>query len=179
MEKLILEAKNGNKDSFTKLIISIENDLYKIARMRFSCEADIEDAVQETIIQSYKSIKKLKKPECFKAWIIKILINNCNKIYKKNNKNIEYVEEMSTGLDIYDNNDAIISNLEFYSLIKELSYKERITLILYYSKDFTTKQISKILHEPESTIRNRISRAKIKIKKLYDKGGEYYGEHRK
>ena len=34
----------------------------------------------------------------------------------------------------------------------------------------TTKEISKILKEPESTIRNRISRAKIKLKNLY-KGG--------
>lgn len=178
MENLINEAKRGNKEAFTKLIISIEHDLYKIARMRFSCEADIEDAVQETIIQTFKSIKKIKKPEYFKTWIIKVLINNCNKIYKKNSKNIEYMEEISDGLDSYDNNDTLISDLEFYTLIKDLSYKERITLILYYSKDFTTKQISKILSEPESTIRNRISRAKIKIKKNYDKG-EYHGEYRK
>ena len=51
MENLILEAINGNELAFDKLIISIEKDLYKIARMRLNYEEDIEDAVQETIIQ--------------------------------------------------------------------------------------------------------------------------------
>ena len=32
MENLINEAKKGNKEAFTQLIISMEQDLYKIAR---------------------------------------------------------------------------------------------------------------------------------------------------
>lgn len=173
MENLINEAKKGNKEAFTQLIISMEQDLYKIARMRFSCEADIEDAVQETIIQTFRSIKKIKSPEYFKTWIIKVLINKCNKIYRKKEKYLEYIEELSDDTDSYDDNDILISKLDFYTLIKHLNYKERIAIILYYSEDLTTKQISKILKEPESTIRNRISRAKIKIKKIYDKGENY------
>lgn len=173
MEDLINRAQKGNKEAFTQLIISVEQDLYRIARMRFSCEDDIEDAVQETIIQTYKSIKKIKNPEYFKTWIIKVLINKCNKLYKKKQRNLEYIEDISIDYYSYDNNDVLASNLDFYTLIKDLNYKERISLILYYAEGFTTKQISKILKEPESTIRNRLSRSKIKIKNNYDKGENY------
>lgn len=59
MEELILSAQNGNEEAFTKLILSINDDLYKIAKTRISNEDGIADAVQETMIETYKSIKKL------------------------------------------------------------------------------------------------------------------------
>ena len=83
MEQLIKLAKEGNQEAFTKAILLIEDELYKIARARLDCESDIEDAVQETIIEAFYSLKKLRKIEYFKTWIIRILINKCNRIYKK------------------------------------------------------------------------------------------------
>lgn len=45
MEELVEESKKGNEEAFTKLMISLENDLYKIARMRLRCKDDINEAV--------------------------------------------------------------------------------------------------------------------------------------
>ena len=103
MENLILEAINGNELAFDKLIISIEKDLYKIARMRLNYEEDIEDAVQETIIQVYRNIPKVKQPQYFKTWVVRILINNCNKIYKKTllEKKVQYNEKFVEKNNLY------------------------------------------------------------------------------
>ncbi len=175
MEELIKKAQQGDEECFTAIIIEIEQNLYKVARMRLNCNDDIDEAIQETIIQAFKSIKKLKKTEFFKSWIIKILINNCNKIYLKKIKHptIEYNEKLDN--DTYSS-DININNLDFYILIKTLNYKERISLTLRYLEDLTTKEISKILHEPESTIRNRISRAILKLKKII-KESDYNGSY--
>lgn len=62
MEELILSAQKGDEKAFTELIMLISDDLYKIAKTRISNEADIADAVQETMIETYKSIKKLNDP---------------------------------------------------------------------------------------------------------------------
>ena len=86
MEELILKAQKGDKEAFTEIILAFENDLYKIAKTRIINEADIEDAIQETMIETYKSIKKLKEPKKLKKWLIKILINKCNRIYKRKYK---------------------------------------------------------------------------------------------
>ena len=59
MEELVKRAQNGDKETFTELILEIRNDLYKIAKCRLYSEDDIEDAIRETMIKSYKSIKKL------------------------------------------------------------------------------------------------------------------------
>lgn len=173
MEELIEEAKKGNEEAFTKIIINLEKDLYKIARARFSSDDDICEVVQETIIATFNNIKKLKKPEYLKTWIIKILINNCNKLYRKKIKSekiFEYNEDLLEETYSKNEYEILIDNLSFENLIKNLKYNERITLMLYYMENLTTKEIGRILKEPESTIRNRISRAKIKLRKELEKG---------
>ena len=80
LEELIKKAKNGDKGAFTDLIINIQDELYKIARMRLSSEEDIDDAIQETMISAFYGIKHLKHTQYFKTWIIKILINKLARI---------------------------------------------------------------------------------------------------
>ncbi len=175
MEELIKRAQDGEEDAFTQIIVSMEGELYKVARTRLECEDDINEAVQETIIQTFKSIKKVKEPRFFKTWLIKILINNCNKVYNKRKKNrtFEYDENV-----IYDEGYSSIEEsndkMDFFFMIKKLNYNERIALTLYYVEKFTTKEISKILKEPESTIKNRILRAKNKLRMEFE-GGIYNG----
>ncbi len=150
----------------------MENDLYKIARMRLVSEDDVNEAVQETIIETFKNLKKLRKIEYFKTWIIKILINKCNHLYKKeknNNLFVKYDEEnINNNLKAPNYSEKILEKLDFEILIQNLNYEERISLTLYYLENLTTKEISKILKKPDSTIRNQISRGRQKLKKILE-----------
>lgn len=87
MEELINRAKKGDIEAVTNLIYDIKEDLYKIAKTRLYRLDDVEDAFQETVLEVYDSIKKLRNPDKFKNWIIIIFINKCNKIYRRNKKN--------------------------------------------------------------------------------------------
>ena len=95
MEALVKRAQKGEKEAFTELILEIRNDLYKIAKCRLHSEDDIEDAVQETMIKAFKSIKKLNKKQSYKKWIISILINECVNVYKKNKNEIQLKEAIN------------------------------------------------------------------------------------
>lgn len=158
LDKLVIRAKKGDKLAFNELILYYQNDMYRIARSRLDCEDDICDAIQETILSAYQSIHKLIKVKSFKSWLIKILINHCNKIYKIN-KNEKY---------IYTENDldlsySLDSNIEFINLMNSLSREERTICILYYQDQYSTKEISKILRINHNTIRSKILRAKQKL----------------
>ena len=177
MEELIKRAKEGDKDAFTQAVLLIKNNLYKIAKVRTSNEDDIQDIMQDTMIDAYKYIKKLKEQNKFKPWIIKILINNCNKYYKKyylqENYDLEFYKENIK----YNNNEQLIEDtLNFYEMIKQLKYEERIIIVLYYGEKYTIKEISNILNVNENTIKTRLSRAKEKVKNTYEgKGGRING----
>ena len=172
LEELILMAQAGDEEAFTNMILYIKDDLYKIAKTRIANETDIEDAIQETMIETYKSIKKLNDPNKFKKWVIKILINKCNRIYRK-----KYTTEIS--IDEYNietlksNNIIDVENkLNFYDIIKILNYEERLIIILYYMEDYSVKEIKSILKMNENTINTHLYRARQKLKKNYG-GNEY------
>ena len=172
MEELIKQAKCGNEKAFIELIDSIKIDLYKIARTRLMVNDDIEDAVQETMIEAFNSLKKLRNNNLFKKWIIKILINKCNKMYKKRMNNISY-EELDAEKFVGNNfTEHEISDLEFDDMLNTLNYDEKIAVVLYYLEDYTTKDISKILKTSENTIKSRLRRAKVKMKENYEREGE-------
>lgn len=172
MEELIPLAQAGNENAFIEIVMLIKNDLYKIAKSRLSNEADIDDAIQETMLETYKSIKKLNDPNKFKKWIIKILINKCNRIYRKKYKNDISLDDYNLdNINLNTIND-IESKLNFYDLIKILNYEERIIIILYYMEDYPVKEIKNILNMKENTINTHLYRARQKIKNKF--GGNLY-----
>ncbi len=175
-EELIIQAKSGNKEAFTELILHISNDLYKIGKTRLYEDSDINDAIQETMIKAYKNLKKLKEISNFKSWIIKILINECNKIYIKKYKKEKLIEKIKTAENInrIDNSTTSIdSKINFELLIDKLNHEEKLIVILYYNNKYSCSEIAEILNMNINTVKSRLKRAKEKVKKYYN-GGVFY-----
>lgn len=160
MEELVEKAKNNDKTAFSELIMTIKKELYLIAKTKLKNDDDIGDAIQETIFKSYKNIKKLRDNSMFKTWLIKILINECNNIYRKKSKfTISYEEnEMEKYLSTNDESE----NTEFEILIKDLDNEEKLILTLYYCSKYTVKEISKIRRIKENTIKSKMARKCIR-----------------
>lgn len=166
-DALVNNAISGDKEAFSNLIKECEIELYRIAKARLYNESDVEDAIQETIIHAFKSIKKLKNGKFFKTWLIKILINNCNVIYKEKKWNKSLIEYQDNMINTDNHLDFIEDGIDFNNIMKVLNYNERIAITLFYTQGYTNKQIGKILNVSENTIKARISRARDKIKKIY------------
>lgn len=157
-------------------MLLLKSDLYKIAKARLKNDEDIYDVIQETMIEAFNSIKKLRQIDCFKSWIIKILINKSNNLYKKKSKNrvipFEEIENYN-----YSNNylNSIEETLDFEFICKNLNYNDRIIMLLYYTEKYTDKEIGKILNLKENTVKTKRVRAKQKIKNILKLGGKYDG----
>lgn len=164
--ELINKSVKKDEKAFKELIHLIQPEMYKIAKIKLKKEEYIYDAIQETIILIYKHLKKLKHKEWFRTWAMRILINECNKIYKKIEKKLAkfttYNEENTMQYESFENIEAEIN---MNKLLECLNDYEKIVVELYYKDNYTTKEISDILNEPEGTIKSRICRAKDKIKK--------------
>lgn len=104
------------------------------------------------MIETYKSIKKINQPEKFKKWVIRVLINKCNRIYRRKYKKDISIDESNMNSLSTNNINDIESNLNFYDVIKNLKYEERIIVVLYYMEDYSVKEIKDILKMNENTI---------------------------
>lgn len=161
MTDLVKKAKAGDKNAFNSLILEYQDTLYRIAKARLNSEEDVCDAVQNTLISAYKSLKNLKNDNYFKTWIIRILINECNDFYARQGKDDLSFEVLESHKSLVSKDFTNNFNMEY--LIEFLSKEEQTILTLYYAEDYNEKEIAKILGIKYATIRTKIKRAKEKI----------------
>lgn len=175
MKDLIKKIQAGDEYAFKQLTATIESELYRVAKTRLNNYEDIKDAMQNTMIIIYEKSKKIRNIEYFKTWMFKVLINECNKIYNFNKKNMELYNQVIADINFntYDNNiQDIQDKLSFDSFINKLNYEERIVITLYYNSNLTCKQISNILKTNINTVKSRLTRGKHKLKKYYEENIE-------
>jgi len=157
-------AKQGDKEAFLSLIDENKLNIYRVAKGMLREEKDIEDAIQNTIIKAYSNIKTLKQNEYFRTWLIKVLINECNMILRRNKKTVAIDSVMENEPDV-DN----FKDLDLTASVNSLSEDLRVVIVLFYFEDMSQKDIANLLDIPEGTVKSRLTRAR---KKLYEILGE-------
>lgn len=168
LEELLDKAIRKDIDALEKILQSINSDLYRVAKAKLDNEEDIKDAITEMTIDVYKNIHKLKEKRYFKTWVIKILINKCNDIYRANNRQFKiFTKFLNSRISKEERNytDKIDEKLDFESYFKVLNEDERIVIVLHYNNRYTVGEISDILNINVNTIKSRLTRGKQKIEK--------------
>lgn len=171
MEEL-KRAKQGDAAAFEALVNTVKVKLYKTGMAILKNDDDTCDAIQETLISAYTNLNKLEHEEYFATWIVRILINKCYDIIKKNKKvmNINQkmeLDENATYYDVYNEE----SNVE--KALSSIDSDLKVVTVLYYYDDFSVKEISEIINIPEGTVKSRLSRAREKLYEiLKEKEGE-------
>ncbi|SHK55995.1 RNA polymerase sigma-70 factor, ECF subfamily [Clostridium cavendishii DSM 21758] len=153
-------AINGDKTAFINLIEKYKLDMYKIGRGLLSCDEDVGDAMQETVVKAFKNIGKLKNRNSFKGWLLKIMVNECHNILKSKGKYI-VTEEAIVNASYTD--EYKVETEHVRKAIKSLDEEFRDVVILYYYNDLNINDISNTLDIPEGTVKSRLSRARKKL----------------
>ena len=73
------KARNGNVDEIGNLLMENMKSMYRVAFSILKTEEEISDAISNTTVIVFEKIHTLKNAEFFKTWLIRILINECNK----------------------------------------------------------------------------------------------------
>lgn len=173
MNILVRKAKKHDQEAFAELMRENAKSMYKVAKAILKNDEDAADAMQETALTSWEKINTLKKDDYFKTWLIRILINNCNAIYKQKMRVVpdeNLPEELSF--------DEEYSNVEWQEFLNFLEKKYRIIIVLYYVEGFKIREIAQMLQVNESTVKGRMVTARKKMESLYQTGkdGTQYEE---
>lgn len=178
MKELLKKIQKGDQEAFKELVHLMENDLYRIGLTRLKNDDDIQDAIQNSMILVYQNYNKIRNPDVFKSWMIKVFVNECNKIYKTNKKTQELFTKSTDQFDyetgVYTESEinGINEKLNFEKLINSLSSDERMIVTMYYSSGLNCRQISDILNMKKDTVKSKLSRSVQKLKLKW--GGENY-----
>lgn len=146
------------KETFTKLVLESEKTLYRVSMSMLKNETDCEDAVQTAILTAYQKLDTLKNEEFFRTWLVRILINVCNKQLSHKKRFIDIQEYMETAVPSSD------INIDVKIALEGLPVKIREVVVLYYIEEFSVKEIKSILNIPEGTVKSRLSKGRELLK---------------
>ncbi len=147
-----------DNETFSELIREYTPALYRLAYGILSNREEAEDVVSESVLKAYEKLHTLRKAECFRAWIMQIGVNEARRAYgrRKRYAPVEDVEEyMPAFEDEYH---------ELWDVVMKLDMGYRETVILYFYEQLSIREIARILHVAEGTVKSRLSRAKKQLK---------------
>ena len=152
-------AKKGDTSAFSRLYETVYKDLYRIALYSLKNAHDASDVVSDTVLDAYCSIDKLREPEKFRNWIMKIL---SAKIKRKQKEYFNITEEI--GEDFPDISEFDYDSIELKEAMDKLDSQSRMMLSMSVLGGYTSDEISEICEIKSGTVRSRISRIKEKLR---------------
>lgn len=161
---LVRRAAAGEQEAFTTLIGLHKSVMYATALAITRQEEDALDAISDTILILWEKLPTLKKPELFKTWMTKILVNRCRDTLRRKGREIPWAEsfpEESREVD-YDTPLAVRETLA------GLPEGDRLILQLFYFEDLSVGQIAEALSLSAGAVKMRLKRGKARFLEQYE-----------
>lgn len=172
-ENLVKRAMTGDEKAFEALYMQIHGDMYRFAYYMLGNKEDVVDAVSDAVIDIYKYIGSLRSYKTFSSWCLKILWTKCKqkrKEYVDRSEEITLEEsaEISTSGNVEDN---YIENVYLKEQLMSLNEDERTIVLLSALYGYNSKEIGKIMHLNNSTVRSKQKRALEKLRERIEAYG--------
>lgn len=149
------------KEQLGELIISSKDSLYRVAKSILKYDADCEDAVSEMIVISFAKRETLREDRYAKTWITRILIHECYRILRRRKREALYDEAVSR------EEAATQGYSELYQSVMQLDPDYRVTIVLFYFEGYSVREIAQMMRVSPGTVKSRLSRGRIKLRKIY------------
>lgn len=171
---LVVRCKEGDRRAQNELYRMFCGAMFNICRRMMGDEEDARDVMQESFVDAFAKMHKLREEVTFSAWLKRIVVNNCiNTLRKKKLDAFNLDEEF----DIPDENDDWVGHdftekeaKRIMKAIDHISEGCRTVLNLYLFEGYDHKEIGQILSISEAASKSQYSKAKARIRKLIDQG---------
>ena len=152
-----------NQADFSRVIEKYWDTVFRIALNYHRNVSDAEDTTQEVMFKLYTYEKNFDSDEHIRNWLIRVTINNCKSVLRSFWQRQRPTPDELMDAVHFDNHESS----ELFQAVMSLPQQHRTVLYLYYYEDITTKEIAELLNQKEAHIRTRLSRARNKLKEVW------------
>ena len=173
----IKQILKGDKRAYADIINKYKNPLYATILRMTKNPQTAQDLLQEVFIKVYKQLPKYDQKGSFKSWLYKVAINHCLDMLRKKSFPVEEIVDEQL---INDHSPEVVflkkeKSRELERLIAQLPELERLVLLLRYANECSYVEIGNMLGISLSDVRNKLHRAKKKLREHVEQGG-YFNE---
>jgi RNA polymerase sigma-70 factor, ECF subfamily len=180
---LLRRLRDRDERAFKELIDGHRDRVYNVTYRMLGNRAEAEDIAQEVFITVFKSIETFRGDSKFSTWLYRVTVNHCKNRIKYNarrhDRDHDEVDETSTGSNgqiggpMPTAPDRALESSQMERLIqdaiKELDDDHRIVVVLRDVEDLSIEEICKITELPDGTVKSRLHRARLVLRKKLQK----------
>ena len=158
----------------------LQNTVYSFSMKVCGHPQDAEDTMQEVLFRSLEHLAKIQDPEELAVWLYTVTRNRCWRMRRKPAHapaNMLSLDELmpsdeELGLLLQDAGKSPEGNLLqaeqhhlLHQAILRIPAPLRIVLVLHDMEELTTEQVAQILELQQGTVRIRLHRARLSVRK--------------
>ncbi len=182
LESDVLAASSGDTQAFGRLVDASKGVVCSISLAVVRNVGESEDIAQEAFLEAWKSLPRLKNPASFFPWLRQLTRNQARNFLRgqiRRKKRSRPLEDEILERDA-DPSPSAAERLEsrqnaalLRRVLDELPDEAREVITLFYREGQSTRQVSELLGLSEAAVRQRLTRARGKIRQeILDRAGE-------
>ena len=172
IERLVQASQSGNKEAFDRLVRIYQRRTMQVAVGILGNADDAAEAVQAGFVKAYMSINKLREPERFEAWLLRIVANTAISQRKIAKRRMEIMRAVNSHCDkerVFSpakTEDSVELSHTIQQAMLKLSRKEAQAISLFGLKDLSHKEVAEIMGCSVEVVRWHVFKAREKLKVL-------------
>ena len=174
--QLIQRVLEGDDTAFSALVRKYQRSVHALVWRKIGDFHIAEDITQDTFLKAYQKLSTLKKPQRFASWLYVIAANHCSTWLRKKRLWTQSLEDTNSAqLEKATYSGYVIAENErttaeaqrevVKKLLAKLQESDRTVITLYYLGGMTYEEISEFLGVSVAAIKNRLYRARNRLKK--------------
>jgi RNA polymerase sigma-70 factor (ECF subfamily) len=166
--ELVRRVRAGEAEIYRVLVERYRQEFGRYASAMLDGDGeDAADALQEAFIRAYDSLASCRDPDRFKAWLFRIVSNQCHNVRKRRRGHLSLERAAERGEDPAGRSDSDRKEIgEVLELAMEtLTTEQKEAFILKHVDGRSYSEIAEILGVGEDALKMRVYRARDELKK--------------
>ena len=177
-QELMQKVREGENQAFNFLVARYKNKLFNVVYRLLKNKEEAEDILQETFLRVYKEKESYDSNYSLSTWIYTIALNlTRNEIKRKNRFKFFDLEMFQNDNELVTQENPKEENMVplLEKVLDKLPVKYKTVLLLREMNQLSYEEIAESLNMPLGTVKSRINRARLILKKkLKKRGSESY-----
>jgi RNA polymerase sigma factor (sigma-70 family) len=153
---LVEQAQRGDRDAFAVLARTRSDRLYAVARRILRDVHRSEDAVQQTLVIAWRELPRLRDPDRFDAWAMRLLVRTCYAEARQAQTWSRQIRVLTIEPSVPDGSIAIEDRDQLERGFRRLTPEQRAILVLRHYLGLEPAEIAETLAIPVGTVRSRL-----------------------